>query len=43
MSNTPERGGTCPYFPGDDDECPVHGEQAIYDAWMADPADPVIP
>lgn len=28
-------GCTCPYFAGDDD-CPLHGEQARYDEWMAE-------
>lgn len=29
-------GCTCPYFAGDDDDCPLHGEQARYDEWMAE-------
>lgn len=33
LTNAP--GCTCPYFAGDDDECPLHGEKARHEQWMA--------
>lgn len=30
-------GCTCPYYAGDDDDCPLHGEQARYQEWMNRP------